>query len=221
MKANILVVDDDERLRTLLKKYLEGEGFAVLTAAGADEARKIIAEKKPDIMIVDVMMPEESGIDMVKNFGKEIEIPVLMLTALGEAEDRIKGLENGADDYLTKPFEPRELSLRLKKLLGRHLKTKKSANVKFGNYNFNPENGELSKNGKLIRLTSTELELLTIFSLNANKSVSREKLSSSLNNISERSIDVQVTRLRRKIEDDPKAPLHLQTARGKGYILRI
>jgi len=148
MKANILVVDDDERLRTLLKKYLEGEGFAVLTAAGADEARKIIAEKKPDIMIVDVMMPEESGIDMVKNFGKEIEIPVLMLTALGEAEDRIKGLENGADDYLTKPFEPRELSLRLKKLLGRHLKTKKSANVKFGNYNFNPENGELSKNGK-------------------------------------------------------------------------
>lgn len=221
-KEHILIVDDDKRLRELLEKFLVGEGFKISTAANASEARDIVEKQGDDLalLVVDVMMPGESGFDLTAGLKHVIETPVLMLTAMGEVEDRIKGLESGADDYLCKPFDPRELLLRIENLLKRSKKPG-SKKVSFDNYQFNLETGDLSKDGNYIKLTSAELKLLTIFASNINKSVSRETLSAELNGISERSVDVQVTRLRKKIEKDPKNPEFLITSRSHGYMLRM
>ena len=216
MTNHILVVDDDERLRKLLKKYLVGEGFCVSTAENAAKAREFLEKETPDLIVLDVMMPGETGIELTASLRENISTPILLLTAMGEVENRIAGLESGANDYLAKPFEPRELLLRIKNIL----KTTTNKTVEFGNYTFNIEAGDLRKNGEIMNLSSTELTMLTIFANSINKPVTREYLSKKLNNISERSVDVQITRLRKRIEDDPSEPIYLQTARGKGYILR-
>lgn len=216
---NILVIDDDRKLRKLLTQYLESEEFAVFSAQNAADARLKLADNLPDLIVLDVMMPGEGGLSLASYIKKHHDIPILMLTALGDADNRIKGLEEGADDYLVKPFEPRELVLRIKKLLERKPPEKQQNISIFGNYSFNTENGDLRKDGKIITLSSTEASLLKILALNLNNSVSREEISQKMNGISERSIDVQITRLRKKIEDDPSNPVFIQTARGQGYIL--
>jgi two-component system phosphate regulon response regulator OmpR len=222
----ILVIDDDKKLRELLQRYLTEQGFAVDACADPIEARAILASVEYDLLIVDVMMPNESGLDFTLKFKQTNDTPILMLTALGEVDHRIKGLEVGADDYLPKPFEPRELFLRAKKLIDKSQKSKlfatkqKSQIVTFGEFKFSLENHKLFKNSKEISLSSKESDLLKVLAQNVNQPVSRYDLSDTFNGISERSIDVQVTRLRRKIEDDPAEPKHIHTVWGKGYVLR-
>ncbi|MBI3677267.1 MAG: response regulator [Proteobacteria bacterium] len=220
--AHLLVVDDDARLRELLHRYLTTNGgYRVSAAADAAEARALMKSIAFDLLIVDVMMPGESGIDLTRGVRAHSQVPILMLTARGEAEHRIEGLESGADDYLPKPFEPRELVLRCNALLRRATPTQRSAHreVKMGEAVFDPERGELRRKGKPVRLTSSEAALLKLFAANAGRSFSRTDLCTRLGVTLERSIDVQVTRLRRKIEEDPKLPLYLQTVRGVGYVL--
>lgn len=214
--AHILVVDDDRRLRDLLCQYLTSEGFRVSVAPDALTARAMFKENVYDLLVIDVMMRGESGLELTRFLKKSSSVPILMLTAMSEVEDRISGLESGADDYLTKPFEPRELYLRIENLL----KRTRTNIIKFGDYSLNINNGELRKNGDFVDLTSTELSLLTILGKSLNTPVSREKLSKQLNGISERSIDVQMTRLRKKIETDIKSPRYLLTEWGEGYVLK-
>jgi len=218
---HLLVVDDDERLRALLQKYLSSNGFRVAAAANAADARALMKSMAFDLLVLDVMMPGESGFDFASSVRGSSAIPILMLTAKSEAEDRISGLERGADDYLTKPFEPRELLLRISALLRRAAPPARIAHteVKMGDCVYDPERGLLKKRGKPVRLTSSENSLLQLFAANAGRSFSRADLCSRLGVSLERSIDVQVTRLRKKIEDDPKLPLYLQTVRGVGYVL--
>ena len=218
---HLLVVDDDERLRTLLQRYLSSNGFRVSAAADAADARSLMKSMAFDLLILDVMMPGESGFDLTKSVRASSAVPILMLTAKGDAEDRIKGLENGADDYLAKPFEPRELLLRVSALLRRAAPPaeKAIAEVRMGDCVYDPERGQLRRKGKPVHLTSSESALLQFFAANAGRSFSRADLCSRLGVALERSIDVQVTRLRRKIEEDPKLPLYLQTVRGVGYVL--
>jgi two-component system phosphate regulon response regulator OmpR len=218
---HLLVVDDDARLRDLLQRYLSANGFRVTTASDAAEARKLIGAIAFDAMVLDVMMPGESGIDLARTLRPNFDFPVLMLTALGDTGDRIAGLESGADDYLAKPFEPRELALRLTSLLRRAQGPKAPAHreVRLGACTFDTERGELRRNGKPVKLTSGEAQLLKLFASNAGRSFSRASLKARLGVALERSVDVQVNRLRRKIEEDPKLPLYLQTVRGVGYVL--
>jgi two-component system phosphate regulon response regulator OmpR len=218
---HLLVVDDDARLRDLLQRYLSANGFRVTTASDAREARSLIGSMAFDAMVLDVMMPGESGIDLAQSIRPDFDFPVLMLTALGDTSDRIAGLESGADDYLAKPFEPRELALRLTSLLRRSHTPKMPAHreVRMGACAFDPERGELRRNGKPVKLTSGESQLLKLFAANAGRSFSRAALKARLGVALERSVDVQVNRLRRKIEEDPKLPLYLQTVRGVGYVL--
>jgi two-component system phosphate regulon response regulator OmpR len=219
---HLLVVDDDQRLRALLQKYLSSNGFRVSAAADAEEARTLMKSITFDLLILDVMMPGESGLDLTRAVrAQQSQVPILILTARGESEDRIAGLENGADDYLAKPFEPRELVLRCGALLRRSAMPAQSPHreVMMGEAVFDPERGELRRKGKPVRLTSSEAALLKLFAANAGKSFSRVDLCSRLGVALERSIDVQVTRLRRKIEEDPKLPLYIQTVRGVGYVL--
>ena len=218
---HLLVVDDDERLRALLQKYLSSNGFRVSAAANAADARALMKSMAFDLLVLDVMMPGESGFDFASSVRGSSDIPILMLTAKSEAEDRISGLERGADDYLTKPFEPRELLLRISALLRRAAPPARTAHadVRMGDCVYDPERGLLKKKGKPLRLTSSENALLQLFAANAGRSFSRSDLCSRLGVALERSIDVQVTRLRRKIEEDPKLPLYLQTVRGVGYVL--
>lgn len=218
---HLLVVDDDERLRALLQKYLAANGFRVSAAADAAEARNLMKGIAFDLLILDVMMPGESGIDLTRAVRAQSAIPILMLTARGECEDRIAGLESGADDYLPKPFEPRELVLRCSALLRRSTTVARSPHreVKMGDAVFDPERGELRRGGEPVRLTSSESALLRLFAANAGRPFSRLDLCARLGVTLERSIDVQVTRLRRKIEEDPKLPLYIQTVRGVGYVL--
>ncbi|MGC9954075.1 MAG: response regulator [Rhizomicrobium sp.] len=218
---HLLVVDDDERLRTLLQRYLSSNGFRVSAAANAADARVLMKSMAFDLLILDVMMPGESGFELTKYVRANSSVPILMLTAKGEAEDRIKGLEHGADDYLPKPFEPRELVLRVSALLRRAAPPaeKAIAEVRMGDCVYNPERGQLRRKGKPVHLTSSESALLQLFAANAGRSFSRIDLCARLGVTLERSIDVQVTRLRRKIEEDPKLPLYLQTVRGVGYVL--
>ena len=220
-QPHLLVVDDDERIRSLLQRYLTTNGFRVSAAANAGEARALMKSMAFDLLIVDVMMPGETGLEFTKSIRAHDQTPVLMLTAMGEAEHRIAGLETGADDYLAKPFEPRELLLRCGALLRRTTPVQRSAHtaVKMGEAVFDPERGELRKSGKPVKLTSAENALLKLFAANAGRSFSRAELCARLGVTLERSIDVQVTRLRRKIEDDPKLPLYIQTVRGVGYVL--
>jgi two-component system phosphate regulon response regulator OmpR len=218
---HLLVVDDDERLRALLQRYLSANGFRVSAAANAADARTLMKSMAFDLLIVDVMMPGESGFELTAAVRAHSAVPILMLTARGEAQDRIHGLERGADDYLGKPFEPRELVLRINALLRRAAPPIRDAHaeLRMGECVFDPERGQLHRKGKPVRLTSSENALLQLFAANAGRSFSRADLCARLGVTLERSIDVQVTRLRRKIEEDPKMPLYLQTVRGVGYVL--
>jgi two-component system phosphate regulon response regulator OmpR len=218
---HLLVVDDDERLRGLLHRYLTSNGYRVTAAADAADARTLMKSIAFDLLVLDVMMPGESGFDLTKSLRTHSQVPILILTAKGDAEDRIAGLELGADDYLPKPFEPRELLLRVGALLRRATPPARSAHteVRMGDSVYDPERGQLRRKGKPVHLTSSEAALLQLFAANAGRSFSRSDLCTRLGVSLERSIDVQVTRLRRKIEEDPKLPLYLQTVRGVGYVL--
>jgi two-component system phosphate regulon response regulator OmpR len=221
--ALILVVEDDDRLRERLARYLGDTGFRVTAAANAADARDRLRSVQPDLMVLDVMMPGESGLDFARDLRRGSQVPILMLTARGDPADRIAGLEQGADDYLPKPFEPRELLLRINALLRRTQAaapaTAAAQPIRMGTALFDPEGGRLTKAGKPMKLTGAEQALLQLFAAHAGRPFSRADLCKRLGVALERSIDVQVTRLRRKIEDDPKLPLYLQTVRGVGYML--
>ena len=219
---HVLVVDDDNRLRDLLGKFLGEHGFMVVIASDAADARDKMTLFAFDIIVLDLMMPGESGLDFAEDLRTRSKIPILMLTAMGEPENRIEGLERGADDYLVKPFEPKELLLRLHNILKRlpSLSTPPAV-VKLGEVMFSPGRGELIRHGQPIRLTDVESALLGALARQPGEILSREELI-ELTGASGggRAIDVQVTRLRRKIEEQAKLPRYLQTVRGKGYVLR-
>ncbi len=217
---HILVVDDDDRIRNLLKQYLAENGFRTSAAANAGEARSLMGYVDFDLLILDVMMPGESGFDLTQKVRAASNVPILLLTARGLPEDRIEGLERGADDYLSKPFEPRELLLRVSALLRRtQVQSDKGQELVFGACVFSPGRGELRRNGDLVKLTSAELTLLRALARKPGAAISRSVLAEQTGAAMERSVDVQVTRLRKKIEDDPRTPIYLQTMRGVGYAL--
>jgi len=222
-QAHILVVDDDARIRSLVSRYLWDNDFVVMEASNANVARTLLDRFDFDALILDVMMPGETGIELTQSIRHEKNIPILLLTALGEIDDRLQGFNSGADDYLPKPFEPRELVARLHAILRRTNKKQDTLKpFKMGKWQFDPERDELKDGDKLQSLTTVEANLLKALASNAGEIVSREKLAELCDiDAGERTIDVQVTRLRRKIETDTKNPRYLQTVRGKGYILRI
>lgn len=216
----ILVVDDDTRLRRLLKKYLTENGFRVLEAPSADEARELIQTIQFDLIVMDVMMPGTNGQDMVRELRTEHnKTPVLMLTAMGDVDDRISGLEAGADDYLTKPFEPRELILRINSILRRATLEKQVAPVAFGDCVFDIQSGSLTRNEEPIALTGLETDVLRFLAERAGQTVSRQDLMPLLKTDNDRTVDVQMTRLRKKIEPEGLSPVCIQTVRGQGYRL--
>lgn len=219
--AHILVVDDDDRIRDLLKRFLSREGYRVTAAPDAEGARRLMGTMEFDMAILDVMMPGEDGLSLLSGIRKGVsrETPVLLLTARGEAGDRIEGLKRGADDYLAKPFEPEELSLRCAAILRRSHKEEPPEEVEMSGLVFNAARGELKSGDERVRLTDAELQLLTALAVRAGEPVSREELARITSAGMERSVDVQVTRLRRKIEPNPKEPIHIQTVRGVGYRL--
>lgn len=224
-KPHILVVDDDERIRDLVSRYLWEHDFVVMEAADAVDARAALERFDVDVMVLDVMMPGQSGVEFTKAMRQEgINVPVLLLTALGESEDRIVGLESGADDYLPKPFEPRELLLRLNAILRRVTKPQdhQAASYKIGRWVFDLGSGILrNEDDTVLSLTSVEQNLMEVLLQHSGQAVSREDLAELCSVETEgRAIDVQVTRLRRKLEEDTKNPRYLQTVRGKGYLLR-
>jgi two-component system phosphate regulon response regulator OmpR len=217
--AHILVVDDDDRIRTLLKRYLQERGYRVSTAPNAAKALSTLNSLAFDLLVLDVMMPGMDGFALTEAVRKQDDTPILLLTARGEAEDRIKGLSLGADDYLAKPFEPEELVLRINAILRRARPAAAAIRqVAFGDWHFDIERESLSRDGDPVRLTGGEAALLAALAASAGQTVSRLSLSERTGG-GERAVDVQVTRLRRKIESDPKEPLHLQTVRGEGYRL--
>ncbi len=219
---HILVVDDDTRLRELLRKFLSDNGFRVTVAANAGEARNRMAGLQFDLIILDRMMPGESGLDFAKTLQNSNSSAILMLTAMGEVEARIDGLEVGVDDYLAKPFEPRELLLRIRTILRRldSIETLETR-VRLGLAEYDPSREVMTMNGQPLRLTSAETSLLSALAAVAGQVLTREELTEICNiEGGERAIDVQVTRLRRKIEPDPRVPRYLQTVRGRGYVLR-
>jgi two-component system, OmpR family, phosphate regulon response regulator OmpR len=219
-EPHLLVVDDDARLRELLRRYLTDNGFRITTAADASEARSQLAGFAFDLVVLDVMMPGESGLELTRMLRGEGGVPILLLTAMAEPEDRVNGLEQGADDYLSKPFEPRELVLRIRNILQRRPNADTvSHNVRFGGCRFDVVRGELYRGGDVVHLTAAEAGLLLILVQKAGQAVSREELSLSLSG-NVRNVDVQMTRLRRKIERDPRFPRYLQTVRGTGYTLK-
>jgi two-component system, OmpR family, phosphate regulon response regulator OmpR len=222
LEPHLLVVDDDARLRELLRRYLSESGFRVTTAGDADEARANLASFAFDLVVLDVMMPGECGLVLTRALRQEGRVPVLLLTAMGEPEDRVNGLEQGADDYLSKPFEPRELVLRIRNLLQRRPAADADRReVRFGGCRFDLVRGELFRGGDPIHLTAAEAGLLGSLAQKAGEAVSREELSLSAQfSGSVRNVDVQMTRLRRKIERDPRFPRYLQTVRGTGYVLK-
>ena len=220
---HILIVDDDKRILELINDYLIKNNFRVSTADNALRAREKIENIEFDLIVLDIMMPGESGLKLTDSLKKNnFKTPILLLSALGNPEDRIKGLEIGANDYLTKPFEPKELLLRMKNLILKNKSNKQKKNIKFGPYIFNLKNEILKKNGKIFILTSSETKLLYILAKNEGKPIFRYNLSKILNipNTS-RALDVQITRLRNKIENNKKFPTYIQTVRGRGYVLKI
>ena len=219
--AHLLVVDDDKRIRELLKRYLGENGFRVSVAADAAEARRMLSGMDFDLLIVDVMMPGESGVSLTKSLRETREIPILMLTALSETDNRVDGLSAGADDYLSKPFDPRELNLRINNILKRSkdLAPPISETLGFGGFSFHLSRRELKLDQKLVRLTERELDMLSAFAAKPRETIARHELAADGSDISERTIDVQINRLRRKIETDPANPIYLQTVRGIGYRL--
>ena len=224
-QPHVLVIDDDKRLRDLIARYLTEQGYRVTPAVNAEDARAKLAGITFDLLVVDIMMPGESGLELTKSLRENSLVPILLLTAMGESGDRIAGLETGADDYLVKPFEPRELVLRIKAILKRaSARTERQTSVgavKFGGFVFEIERRRLFKSGEPVHLTEAESELLFQLARRAGQPVSREELAPQGEDaVESRLIDVQMTRLRRKIEDDPRFPRFLQTVRGRGYVLQ-
>lgn len=218
---HILVVDDDQKIRDLLARFLLGGGYRVTQAGDAATARSFMRGLSFDLVLLDVMMPGESGLSLARDLKATRPVPIMMLTALANPEDRIAGLETGVDDYLTKPFEPRELLLRIKIILRRGQPGAQAQNdeVRMGPCVFSITRGELRRDDEAIKLTERERDLLRLLANRIGVPVARHELSSDDSTGSERAIDVVVNRLRRKIEDDPSNPVYLQTARGKGYVL--
>ncbi len=225
--VHLLIVDDDERIRMLLQKYLIRNGFLVSGARDAAHARRILSGLDFDLIILDVMMPGEDGLSLTKDLRAERDVPILLLTAKGDTEDRISGLEAGADDYLAKPFEPKELLLRINAILRRAPVAPDTSAVPkvlhLGPVRYDVDRGELWHGQDLVRLTATESHLMRIFATKPSEPFSRTQLVEELGRdggqSQERAVDVQITRLRRKIEADPKQPRYLQTVRGAGYML--
>jgi two-component system phosphate regulon response regulator OmpR len=225
--AHLLIVDDDERIRGLLQKFLMRNGYLVSTARDAGQARRVLAGLEFDLLVLDVMMPGEDGISLTRDLRKRMATPILLLTAKGETANRIEGLEAGADDYLVKPFEPKELLLRINAILRRMPQVKAAEPVRqvihMGAVRYDLDRGEMWRGETPVRLTATEVQLMRIFATHPGKPISRDRLvaeGSRMDAAQERAVDVQITRLRRKIEDDPKAPRYLQTVRGEGYMLQ-
>lgn len=222
-QPHILVVDDDKRLRELLRKYLSEQGFRVTVAADAGDARHKLQSIAFDLLVLDIMMPGESGLDLTQSLRKNSDVPILMLTAMGEPDDRISGLERGADDYLSKPFEPRELVLRIRTILKRAAVEIPAMRreVRFGGFVFDLDRRSLRRAGVDIRLTSAEAALLQALAAAPGVVQSREALGQHSDPVGgSRMVDVRMTRLRRKIEADPRFPRHLLTVRGRGYQLQ-
>ncbi len=219
---HLLIVDDDKRIRDLLNRYLTEQGFRVTIAGDAAEARRKLEGLHFDLIILDVMMPGESGLSLTKSLYEKKTIPVILLTARVEADARIEGLEAGADDYLAKPFDPRELVLRINNILRRSTsETPKIEQVIFGPFTFSISRKELRRAAEIIRLTDREQEIMLLFAMRAGDTIPRHELIGDDSDVGERTIDVQINRLRRKIEDDPANPVYLQTVRGIGYRLSI
>ncbi|MBX6322069.1 MAG: response regulator transcription factor [Rhodospirillaceae bacterium] len=219
---HLLVVDDDARLRELLRRYLSDQGFRVTVAADAAEARARLEAFAFDLIVLDIMLPGENGYDLTAALRRHSRVPILLLSALGEAEDRIAGLERGADDYLAKPFEPRELVLRIRTILRRVPQEAPPPvrRVRFGPHSFDLDRRILRRGEEEIRLTTAEADLLSMLAQSPGVPMSREELSrQSGPGSNSRTVDVQMTRLRRKIEADPRFPRYLQTVRGRGYML--
>lgn len=227
LDAHLLIVDDDERIRELLKKFLIRSGFLVTAARDAAHARRVLAGLDFDLIVLDVMMPGEDGVTLTRSLRETHTTPIMLLTAKGETEHRIAGLEAGADDYLPKPFEPKELLLRINAILRRMPETPPTdiapKILHLGAIRYDIERGEMWRADQLVRLTATESQLMKIFSACPGEPVNRTKLVEDLGRdrgqAQERAVDVQITRLRRKIEDNPKQPRYLQTVRGAGYML--
>lgn len=220
---HILIVDDDQRIRDLLARYLFEAGFRVSTAPDAQCARAAMRGLAYDLVILDMMMPGETGLELARSLKDISSIPICMLTAMAETNDRIAGLEAGVDDYVAKPFEPRELLLRIQNILRRG-KVEASGGreeVRMGEYMFHVGRGELKRGEEIIRLTERERDLLRLFASRPGLPIARHELASDDSTGSERAIDVQINRLRRKIEGDSSNPVYLQTVRGKGYILYV
>ena len=221
--AHLLVVDDDTRIRDLLSRFLTEQGFRVTVAADAAEARRRLEGLHFDLIVLDVMMPGETGLALTQSLTADKKMPIILLTARAEADSRIAGLEAGADDYLAKPFDPRELVLRINNILRRNVQPDalKIEQVMFGPFTFSILRKELKKASELIRLTDREQDIMLLFALRAGDTIPRHELIGDDAEVGERTIDVQINRLRRKIEEDPANPVWLQTVRGIGYRLSI
>ena len=217
--AHLLVVDDDDRIRSLLKRYLSGLGYSVTTANDAKHARKLMDALTFELIILDVMMPGEDGVSLTRAVRGQNETPIILLTARGDAPQRIEGLSAGADDYLAKPFEPEELALRVGAILKRARPAPAADVLNLGSASWNNSRDELRRDGVLVRLTDAEKDLLRALAARPGATITREELARKAGVSVDRSIDVQVTRLRRKLEDDPAEPVYLQTVRGLGYRL--
>ena len=220
-EAHILVVDDDDRIRDLVKQYLNENNYFVSTAINAEDAQEKVNTINFDLIVLDIMMPGKSGLEFTEENKNKIYTPIILLTAKGEADERVHGLEVGADDYLSKPFEPKELLLRIKNILNKT----KSKNIKrlieFGNVKINLNKHIILKNTKEYKINNTEKTILEAMINSPGKSFSREEIGKIINLDKERSVDVIITRLRKKIEQNPKNPKYLQTLRGEGYVLWI
>lgn len=219
--AHLLVVDDDTRIRALLNRFLTEKGFRVTVAANAAEARRKMEGLHFDLLILDVMMPGENGLSLTRYLNEQAKVPVILLTAKAEAESRIEGLEAGAEDYLSKPFDPRELVLRINNILKRSAAAGagKIDQIVFGPFTFSVARKELRRGAEIIRLTDREQDIMELFALRSGETIPRHELVGEDAEVGERTIDVQINRLRRKIEDDPANPVYLQTVRGIGYRL--
>ena len=219
--AHILVVDDDDGIRSLVKKYLNENNFLISTAENAENAKKKIELIKFDLIILDIMMPGKSGLEFIQENKKKLDTPIILLTAKGEPSERIEGLEIGADDYLPKPFEPKELILRIKNILNKTNKISQKRVIEFDKIKIDLNKLIILKNNKEFKINNTEKIILEKMINNPGKTFSRENIGTLINLDKERSIDVIITRLRKKIEDDPNNPKFLQTMRGAGYVLWI
>ncbi len=221
---HLLVVDDDNRSRTLISRFLAEHGFRVTSAASAAEARKKLAIIDFDLLVVDVMMPGESGMEFTADLRRTSAVPILMLTARSETESRIRGLELGADDYLAKPFDPRELLLRINNILKRGAPAAaprpRSSEMRFGSFVWDADRDELRRDDEVVRLTDSELRLMRMFAERPGETIPRHEIVQGESALGDRTADVQINRLRRKIETDPANPIHLVTVRGQGYRLK-